>query len=300
MGFSIGVVIDNVDPADGGRIKVKVLPADKHTSFDKIPYAFPLMPKMMHVTPKIGEEVIIFSGEEGNQQSQRMYIGPIISQPQFHYFESSDSATALLRGGPKKEDIAPSNQRNAIGAFADNEDVAIYGRKDCDIILSDDDIRIRCGARLHSDGDKSKVSFNKENPAFIKLKYHSDTLDMGATAAAKIGESHAKVKSTVNIVGDKINFISPYGDPYINIGDQKEGISDDDIVKFMNEAHRVPYGDVLVNFLSMLLKMFKSHTHKYHNLPPCPDQNSINFDTQYGYTENDYSDKLLSKDIRIN
>ena len=77
-------------------------------------------------------------------------------------------------------------------------------------------------------------------------------------------------------------------------------------------------------FLLLFLQMFKSHTHKYSNLPPCPDEASENLERTFGSTggvhkNSNYvavggvaeqeivsktfsglSDKLLSKHIRIN
>ena len=95
--------------------------------------------------------------------------------------------------------------------------------------------------------------------------------------------------------------------------------------KIINEAHVLPYGDVLVDFLMGFLQMFKSHTHKYNNDRPCEDDYSKIFDSEFGRgsrnnqttdyieqingsspIENVSStfkglyDKLLSKNVRIN
>lgn len=282
-----GRVIDNRDNLGGGRIKVAVYPADKRKTAADIPYAFPAMPKLIHIIPKVGELVIIICEDLNEPNSQRFYIGPIISQLQYIFREGSLNATALLNGGVMP--TLPSVNENASmnGAFPKGEEIAILGRKNSDIILSDDDLRIRCGARLINEHDPEKLSFNKESPAYIKLKYYPNKLK-------------EDVESTATIVADKINLISNNGSPAFNVTDTGEGISDEEMKKLIEQAHKLPYGDILVNFLSLFLKMFKSHTHKYHNMPPCPDVNSGIFDRQYGSDEKNLDKLLLSENVRIN
>ena len=171
--------------------------------------------------------------------------------------------------------------------FPKTEDIAIYGRKDTDIILSDDDIRIRSGARLYDESTPTLVNFNKRSPSFIKLKYYPNELLNG-------------VKSTATIVADKINLISPQGLPFFNVTDTNEGISDEEMKKIIEKAHKLPYGDELIEFLCYFLKMFKSHTHKYHNMPPCPDSNSKIFDSLYDGTQQNLEKSLLSDNVKIN
>lgn len=305
-------VLSIEDTLEGGRIKARVLPADQYKKLDEIPYAFPLLPKLIDIKPKVGESVLVICSDDERQSSQRYYIGPIISQPQKLYKdEFMLGSTSLLSGGLKKPMEPLSNNAEAKGAFAKDEETAIYSRKNSDIILSDDDIRIRSGARLIGESDKTKVEFNKTTPAFIKLKHNIEKLDSGSN-------------SQTTIVADDINILSNNGSPYFDLYDRDEQITDKTMNEIIDKAHVLPYGDVLVDFLQMFLQMFKSHTHKYSNLPPCPDDNSNKLDIKYGhggsYTKDDYvsdklgrnrgenvsktfsglADKLLSKHIRIN
>lgn len=291
----IGTVISIDDDKDGGRIRARILPADRHLPDSKVPYAFPLLPKMLHIMPKVGESVCVICQNDDFPRSQRFYLGPIISQPQFMYEEDAISSTALLAGGVKNPAPAPSTMPNTKGAYPKDDEIALCGRKNSDIILGDNDLRIRCGSHAVNEHDKTDVVFNKEAPAYIKLKYYPEALTIDNN-----GTRHKKTLSVANVIGDKINLISPNGSPYINVNDTEEGISDEDMKKFLETAHQLPYGDTLVNFLVLFLKMFKSHTHKYHNMPPCPDTESAKFDLAYGMTEEDLQNKLLSKDIQIN
>jgi hypothetical protein len=283
----LGRVISNDDNVGGNRIKATIYPADKRKTAREIPYAFPLIPKMVHIVPKVGEMVIIICDDMNNPNSQRYYLGPIISQPQFLFHEGSISATSLLKGGVMPELPSPASYASMHGAFPKVDEIAILGRKNSDIILSDNDLRIRCGVRLVDENNNKNIIFNKESPSYIKLKHYPVRLQEGA-------------ESTATIVADKINLISNVGEPYFNVVDTNEGISDEEMREIIEKAHRLPYGDVLVNFLSLLLKMFKSHTHKYHNMPPCPDTNSSIFDAKYSSDENNLQQQLLSDNVRIN
>lgn len=298
----VGKVVSIDDSADGERIAARIASSDRHRADSKIPWAYPLLPKFMHIKPKVGEYVIIICEDADRESSQRYYIGPIISQPQFLYEEKGMSAMSTLDGGAKMPEEGVSNKRVAKGAFAKDDEIAIYGRKNSDIILGDDDVRIRCGARLLDESTKKDVSFNSKGaPAFVKLKYYPDKLketSQGSALAPSVTKE--KAESVASVVGDKICLISENGDPFIKTDDINEGISDEEMIKFLNEAHELPYGDKLVHFLFSFLKMFQNHTHEYHYLPPIPDANATTFSLEFGSTEEDFKNKLLSDNILIN
>ena len=326
MAVYIGEVIDIKDPAAAGRIRVRLLPEDKWKDKEKITYAFPLLPKVIHVTPKVGEAVLVICAIDGVQMSQRYYIGPIIPQPQ-DLFKSDYGylgASKLLKGGSKAALPSISDNSYTDGTFAEPDEVAVYSRQNSDVILSNDDVRIRCGARLLNPtrGDGDNIAFG-QHPSFIKLKYHATPLEN------KTQPTQPNSNSTVTIVGDEINLLSHKSkDPLFGSNEllNKDGqISDKDMQKILDEAHVLPYGDVLVDFLMAFLQMFKAHTHKYPNDRPCPDDYSKAMDEKYGRcgrkVEKDDNlesisggtpiemvnstfrglyDKLLSKNVRIN
>ena len=76
------------DGHDGLRVRAE-LPNDKPKKIEDVPWAFPLMPKVFQSVPKVGEAVLIF--KEDSPTAQRMYLGPIISQPQFNTYCASDN-----------------------------------------------------------------------------------------------------------------------------------------------------------------------------------------------------------------
>ena len=274
-------VIEVYDETDGERIKVKLSPEDDRKSIDKIPYAFPLLPKLLHIKPKIGEFVLIILTETDNGYSNRYYIGPIISQPQF--MEKDDfliNALSLYPDSYKEPDVAPSTNADSHGAFANDDDVAIYGRKKNDIILSNDDVRIRCGSRLKNNGD---IIFNRTDPAYILLR-HTDN---------KNGNKNNEYRSTATIVADKINLIGNQSKEPFRTNDKKDLIDNNEMQKIIDKAHKLPYGDILVEFLEMFVDAFAKHVHPYPGMPPCQTSEyieTITYDLK----------KMLSESVAIN
>jgi hypothetical protein len=277
-------VTDIYDDADGERIKVILRPEDDKVPYENIPYAFPLLPKLLHIKPKIGELVLVILTEAGNGNSQRYYIGPIISQPQFMEDESYIyRALSLYPGSNKQPDIAPSTNKESDGALAKDNDVAIYGRKKGDIILTDDDVRIRCGARLSDNGEKGGIAFNRKDPAYLHLK-HSDY---------NRGNVDEEYRSTATLVADKINLLSHLSNDVFKTTDREDLISDDEMQKIIEKAHQLPYGDILIQFLKLFVKAFLLHSHPYPGMTPCE---TIEVNNVKSYDLN----KILSENVRIN
>lgn len=281
----MGQVISIFDETDGERIKVRLSPEDDKEIDDDIPYAYPLLPKMIHIKPKVGEMVVVLLTEAGNGHSIRRYIGPIISQPQ--NMEEDDgglNALSTYPGARKEPNVAPSTNGDSHGAFAKDEDIAIYGRKKSDIILTNDDVRIRCGSRMRDIGQKGDIVFNTNDPAYLHLK-HTDN---------RRGSENDEYRSTATLVADKINLIgnnSIAGD--FKTGDKDNLITDAEMQKIIDKAHELPYGDILVDFLNLFRKAFLNHCHPYPGIEPCPDVNVVELSTYQ-------LDQILSDTVRIN
>ena len=277
-------VIDCYDETDGERIKVRLSPEDDKRYDNELPYAFPLLPKLLHIKPKVGEFVLVLLTEVSNGYSNRYYIGPLISQPQ--NMDKDDSLINVLSSYPgsyKTPDVAPSTNVDSHGSFAENDDVAIYGRKKSDIILTDDDVRIRCGSRLKEPKVSSGIVYNRTDPAYIHLK-HSDSYR---------GNNGDEYRSTATVVADKINLIGNNSKDDYKINDKKSLITDDEMQNIITNAHKLPYGDVLVDFLKLFVKTFTEHVHPYPGMPPCQTPNYIE-------TSSYKLDKMLSDNVRIN
>lgn len=281
-------VISVDDSFESGRIKVKLYPEDSRRDMEDIPYAYNLLPKMFTVLPKVGETVLVLLTTSGDGFSNRYYIGPVISQiPKMEYDGHFSGSLSNFPDSLVKPKVAHTLITEAKGAFGDKEDVAIYGRKGTDIILKENDIRVRAGARLDSNNKIGK-EFNRLNPAYLKLKY-SDTPTIVTT---KNGEE-IKYSSTATLVADQISLIANNASNYFNTTDNVDLISDDEMKKIIETAHVLPYGDILVEFLKYFLRMFKEHAHPYPGMPtilPSGNEGFFNYDL----------DKILSKNVRIN
>jgi hypothetical protein len=169
--------------------------------------------------------------------------------------------------------------------LAEDDDIAIYGRNKSDIILTDDDVRIRCGSRLKTSSTKSGIAFNRTDPAFLHLK-HTDSKRGN-------GSEDEKFRSTATIVADRINLIGNQSKEPFKTNNRSEMITDEEMNKIVEKAHQLPYGDILVEFLKLFVNAFSTHVHPYPGLPPCKTNEVVNTET-YNLS------KMLSESVRIN
>lgn len=280
--FRIGRVIDLHDEQGGDRIKVALEPVDNFKSDkEEIDYAIPCLPKFLHIKPKLEERVLIITEDPTDPDSQRFYFGPIISQENKLEGDTNPlQALSIFRGASVTPEINPRLKSEAKGAFPEDDHIAIEGRKNAGIQLTDDDVRIKAGVKLV---DNSDVVFNTKDPAYIKLKYHTDD-----------SKKTMDYNSTATIVADKINLIGPNGE--YNVTDRKDLISDADMDTIIRKAHQVPYGDVLVEFMKLFVDAFNTHTHAMDMEPPVPDANVVNLNTKVEQLSKD----MLSDIVRIN
>ena len=253
------------------RIRVK-FPHDNGQNEDKkLPWVWPLLPKAFQTAPKIGEAVLVMNTDPSFPNSQRYYIGPIISQPQYQYKNNYDDATTMLKGEMHEPIASIDTNPDTEGAFPKQTDVAVVGRKSEDIILRDDEINIRAGIRqkpAETNGlrDQGYIIFNNINPAYIQLNFNNT----GSFTENANGDYH----SSINIVADKINLISNNDTSSIvtdNIHGKDELISDDKLPSIMKELHKVPLGDKLVYLLKIMRGAIMNHVHPWAGMQQCGD-----------------------------
>ena len=261
------------------RIKVRLHPEDNYTADEDLPYCFPLMPKHFQVNPKVGEMVLVITSRLGASQSRRWFIGPIISQ---QYMLGEDpfmsATTQYLKMLPRPE-LNPENE----GSYPDREDVAVQGRKNADLILKDNEVRLRCGFQKEPNGlPKNALLFNKEDLSYIQMKYKRMKDHKGKT-----------FNSAINIVADRINLLSHDSITPFTLNDKKELITDKELIKILEQAHPLIYGDELVDFLKQLIEVIRTHTHPFAMDPPC-------FTTPQTKVLDTDLDAMLSNSIKIN
>lgn len=276
-----------IDDSDGLRIKVRLTPEDNNIVLDRdLPYAFPLIPKMIHVTPKIGECVFVILARQGDKDGNRFYVGPVISQPQMMNKDPYNfSAVSLLKGNDIVSPLeAPSMNPRINGTLPEFGDIAIQGRQNSDVILKDNELRIRCGFKsTPSASPPNNLFFNKLNPAYIQMKY----------IQGRLKANKEEFGSAINIVADKINLLSHISRSNFNLTDADSLISDEELVKIINSAHPVAHGDTLVDFLKLFIKVFAQHSHPF---PMDPPMNNASLTSLMTYDLN----SMLSTSIKVN
>lgn len=277
-------VVSVDDPTDGNRIKVRVSPREDFTPIDKLPWCVPLLPQMMHIKPKVGECVLIITAVAGRDMTMRYYIGPVISEVAHMHEEPALDAKRVSPTNTERHDPATTNDVDATqGSLPKNEDIAMMGRKNSDIILTDDDVRVRCGVKLVKPEKERGFVFNTANPSYLKLKYYEDGLD-----------EQKRVHSTATLVADKINLIGNVGkDQFYDTRNPEDLISDDVMRDMIEKAHQLPFGDILVDFLSKFRTAFLVHTHPKEMMIPCQEGT-------YNSVKEFKLDSILSDNVRIN
>lgn len=292
--LKFGQVESITDESEGGRIKARIID-DGECATNELPYAFPLLPKTFHITPKIGECVLVLLNEQGNKFGDRFYIGPVISQNQYFEIENYNYGRGTSGSLLKGQGIAPLQKLSMYdatrGAFPSDEDVALVGRRSEDVILKDGEIDIRCGIRgqaIESENPNLKgyVLFNNNDPAYIQLK-REDNL-----CTTKFGANDRGTNSVVNVVADKINLLSYSDANQFNLTDKDDLITKDEINRILNNAHPATYADELIEVLNIMRQCIIDHCHPYPGLSAC---NTSSIQALSNYDMN----KIKSNFVRI-
>lgn len=289
----IGRVTNVKDPHGAGRIQVRTIKDNEISDDSKLSFYNPLLPKMLHIKPKVGELALVISMAVGETQHSNFYIAPLVSQDDKFYYEDDDKALAATETGYIDWDVNPHMKSGVTETlYPADEDIAIDGRKDTGIQLKDDEVRIKAGVKVINIAGEPKN--NTKNPSFISLKYYP-----------KNNPEVDEFMSTATIVADKINLISPAGnDPKTahipvtynsdpNAEDKDNLISDSAMKQLLDCAHKLPYGDKLVEFLELLRTAFENHIHPFPTIAPCKDENMV---ALKAYELKD----ILSDNVRIN
>ena len=284
-------VVSVKDNTGMDRIKVRMVPEDNELSDEEIisrenNYVFPAIPKLLFVKPKVGECVLVICATN-NGDTQRYYLGPVISQQnQINYDSFMTTARSMFKGSIVPPLVSPTMDTETKGSFPENDDVYITGRRNADLQIKENDIRMRCGVKKASWADKSKFKFNITDPAYILLRYYDLGLDNS-------GVRQNKCNSVANIVADKINLLGTNSKDNYQLTDREDLITDDEMKKIIEKAHQLPYGDKLVEILDMFRKAFLNHMHNHYLVPPNPGTESMAELTGYDFK------KMLSDTVRI-
>jgi hypothetical protein len=310
--FSVGEVVSVNDPQNMGRIKVRIygpssrggddnieglIGADGKVNPDVLPWALP-MNSMVNTQPKLNEAVFVFSFDNTKPFIDRIYFGPIISQPQNLNKEPySFSPLNGLSISNAEPNVSVETIPELIGVFPNQQDISIQGRYNTDITQKRNEIVLRAGKFIESspyEKNPYSFSFNRKTQGYIQIKND-----------VKISPANAEVtrKGTVtNIVSNKINLLSHDGSPKFNLTNQQNLISDSELEKILATAHQVPFGDILLQYLRLMKNAILYHVHNGNGNPSTDLTASGNIQAIAAFkAKADELEKImLSKNVRIN
>ena len=294
MSIRYAKVLSTKDVEGGDRLMVYVTPENSMLSTGM--WAFPLLPKILYVKPKVGEWVLILSSSNMNY-----YIGPVIAQKTDMNFCGDGIYDKFIPGG----EAVPEATDDKWDGFAKDSEVGIEGRKNSSIIVRDNDVLLSSGLRKATPNkDSDGVSFSVNNDgdeSFIDLKYDEEkNIDEGDIN---------NFRSTATVHADKIFLVGKTSNydkwnpsvKFINnktgdiLGREKIGNGMCDNMDELNNATSpLAYGDKLVEFLELFRDAFKEHVH-WLKTPILADESSsvmklLNYNL----------DKLLSNNVKIN
>ena len=303
--LKIGEVVSIDDPNYLGRIKVRLkgsiaIGGDDGIADADLPWCFPLLPKHLNTQPKPKEAVYIFTLGIDRQHVDRIYVGPIISQPQFlkkdPYYITALAGFSFGSQGPKVSiDTIPQLK----GVFPDPQDVSIQGRFNTDITQKENEIVIRAGKFVSSTPDKNNpfdFTFNAKTQGYIQIKNDAIVKPKSDTEEAEKG-------TVTNIVSSKINLITHKdGSPRFNVTNQDNLIPDDELARILEEAHQMVFGDILLEYLKLLKDALLYHVHNGHgnmatDLTASGNKQAV---ADFKKKAEDLEKAMLSKNIRIN
>lgn len=296
--IQIGVVESNEDEYGLGRIKVRIpgpsnLGGDDGTATSDLPWAYPMIPKYITTTPKVGEGVFIMVFSKNNLHVDRLYLGPLISTlTSLNNDPIATTGTSPFTFGHIPPPINPNRIPALKGVFPNNTDVTIQGRYNTDIVFKKNEILIRAGKFIESTPSKNNpypFEFNKKTQGFIQIRNNVPI--------------KKEVGSVTNIIGSKINLITHQGgSPRFNVTNQDDLISNEEINKILETAHPIPFGDVQLEYLKLLKNAFLNHVHNNNGIPATDlissgsKRDVLEFKKQAEVLEA----KMLSQNIKIN
>jgi hypothetical protein len=299
IGFNKNIYMAKVisvdDSLNVGRIKVFIDGIDSPTADDtEIPFSYPLMSRILHVMPKVGEAVLVILADssknsENSFYANRFWIGPIIS----NYGNIFNDTTDLPIGSsidfdipitknltydplqkksrPKKEteiDIFPIDSTLATKPESDLDNITLVGRDNTDIVQSKNKVKLRAGKHKKN----KPTELNSKNPAYSILELVDEDSSYGLTA------------------GDEIFLVSHKGRYKF-----RKVLSSEDIEELRKNAQSMLYGELTVKYLQILTNAFLNHIHSHPGKEPVKNETVIALEVQLRDIQN-----LLAKNIKIN
>jgi hypothetical protein len=268
-----------VEVLDAHRLRVRIQGLDTKLKNNKLPVCYSLLPLHIHMLPAVGEVVRIILTDTSTPYEERLWIGPVVTHYEYlsgQSYNYGDEVTMTEESiGQLAAPIDRSNYVQSAGVFP-AKDAAAYeqkllGRGNTEITLGKTRVELKAGK--HEAGNINKR--NNQNPALIQSRISDD------------GK-----KTTSLVTADSILLLTHKGNPLLP-AIRKEDITDKDLDDAFEEAHPIPFGDVLKTFCELLRSAVTEHAHPESGMPPLKGSalnKLLEFDLE----------SFLSKSVKIN
>jgi hypothetical protein len=214
----------------------------------------PVMPKHLHVIPKIGESVKVIFYNIDSENSPKEYFGPQISSKDNLSFENSRSGRAFSDVSNTRRDKIDLSSNNFIPR---EEDVGLIGRGNSDFILSNHSATIRAGHKNFNDNslnrsqsfiqtssfpNKVKNKREKQERAFTPQRKISNVIEIDFSNNENLIQGNLKIYkvsnlNTNNFTADKsLEIENSIGNMTINTNSKQQLISF--LQKFFNDLDK--------------------------------------------------------------
>jgi len=143
---------------------------------DRDPFLFkPLLPFFINTPPKEDEFVHLFYNNITRKGDRdKFYIGGVYSSPTTADYERYDSAVANFDEGTRNKQYpnllneeGEYFYEDVKGVYTEPEDIGLYGRGSCDIVIKDNTVLLRAGKNKKF--NRGQVPRKNEKRAFIQL-----------------------------------------------------------------------------------------------------------------------------------
>jgi len=305
-------VVDFNDATGMNRIKARIINVDengkespgkdKDFTDDQLPVCIPIIPEFLHVRPKIDELVYILSENPEDVSSVRFWIGPVISSPININFENFQNSIGVydLSSFKNKERKGHSTlhiyDNNVSSVIPKQNEIAIQGRQDSDIIFRNREVEIVAGKF-----EKDSTDLNTTHHGRIIIKQF-DKADNGNNFINLVNNDF-KPFSQTNIISTNINLISTEGKNRnfsSDNGNIENSTNKDNLKRYgdiATQLHPLVLGDELIKLLKIMLNFMLTHVHTPQNPAVSPANDIAQLST---YKDDSKIQEIVSKNVRTN
>lgn len=274
----IGLVVDNNDPNDAHRLKVRIPGLDDNIDItnDTNSWCNFLGYKGNATIPKVNESVFVILSDVTKPYFNRFWIGPVISDFQNIDFDPYISSLTYTNGGIFKGNQPISTLPDSDTVFPVSEDeinnVKLIGRNNADIQLSDNKFKIR-----NCYYNKETFKLNTTNPSFIEGGLNIDT-----------NQTYQVLHSDLLVLLSRVEDSG-------KVTNNNHSITNDDIANIIENGYSTLRAEPLIELLKKLIVFLcVEHVHPYGGKGPVNKidsaQELLNFDF----------DSVVNKGIKVN